>query len=650
MSTQLLEIDPLMKPPDADIALPGSKSITNRALVAAALATGDSVLSNALIAEDTRAMADCLRALGVEVELDPWNSTIRVEGSGGRLVAKEPLWVRQSGTTARFVLPLAALADGTAVVDGDEQIRARPQGDLLDALMALGARHETLGEVGHLPVAVQGGQLRGQRVSVAGDVSSQFISGLLLAAPVLPDGLVLELTGDVVSMPYIEMTMAVMRAFGAAVETDDGRVFGVAPGGYQGRSFSIEPDASTASYFFAAAAISAGRVKVVGLGQDSLQGDLGFVNVLRDMGADVTCGTDHTEVRGTGRLHGVDVSLKELSDTAPTLGAIAPFASGPVRAREIGFIRNKESDRIAAVVTELRRLGVRATDEGDGFLVEPGEPVPAVVHTYDDHRIAMAFTVLGLMVPGVQIANPHCVAKTFPGFYDTVDALRAAADADLAVLALDGPAGSGKSTVARLAAERLGLQYLDTGAMYRSVTLAALQRDIDLSDRGALSALARQVEIDVGRDVVLLDGVDVTSDIRIEAVNASVSQVAAVPSVRSALRRQQRAWARRRGGGVLEGRDIGSVVFPKARLKVYVTASIEERARRRAGESDVSIHEQIRLLEERDRKDSSRADSPLIDADDAVTLDTTGMSIDEVVAEVVRRFRSAGDDQEGTVG
>jgi 3-phosphoshikimate 1-carboxyvinyltransferase len=638
VSRRLLDVDPLTAPPDCDIVLPGSKSITNRALVAASLADGRSTITNALDAEDTRAMIDCCRTLGATIDGEPGTGTLTIDGTDGAVdAAGSTLWVRQSGTTARFMLPLAARSAGGAVVDGDDQIRARPQGDLLEALAALGARIEGA-DHGRLPVRFAPATLHGGTVRVPGSASSQFISGLLLCAPTLSAALEIELTGEVVSAPYLAMTVAVMRRFGATVEVDAQHRYLVEPSGYQATDFAIEPDASTASYFFAAAAVSGGRVGVAGLGTTSIQGDTAFVDVLEAMGAEVARHDDHIEVRGPARLSGVDVSMRDCSDTAPTLAAIAPRATGPVVVREIGFIRAKESDRIAAVVTELGRLGVTATDDGDGFTVHPATPHGAVVETYDDHRIAMAFTVLGLVVPGVTIADPECVTKTFPAFFDAIDALRARGDASLAVLAIDGPAGSGKSTVSKLAAQRLGLEVLDTGAMYRGVTLAALRAGIEPADAARVAALARHVELDVGAAGVFVDGVDSTAAVRSPEVNASVSVVAANPGVRASLRRQQRAWTRRRGGGVLEGRDIGSVVFPDARRKVYLNATPEERARRRSAETGESYDEILAGIAVRDSIDSGRADSPLIEADNAVVIDTTGRTIDEVVDAIVEGF------------
>lgn len=303
-------------------------------------------------------------------------------------------------------------------------------GDLWEALEQLGAEVIRLGASDRLPVQISGGAgaLMGGSVQVRGDSSSQFLTGLLLAAPMMPRGLDVVTEGPLVSRPYVDMTVAVMRAFGAEVGVQDrsGRSvrIEVAPGTYEATDLAVEPDASAASYFFALAAASGGRVRVEGLGSGSLQGDLGFARVLESMGAQVEITADHTEVRGTGHLRGVEVDMTDISDTAPTLAAIAPLATGPTTVKGIGFARGKETDRIAAVVTELNRLGITATESSDGFTVHPGEVSPAIVRTYDDHRMAMSFAVLGLVTGGVTIDDPGCVAKTFPDFWDTVDRLR----------------------------------------------------------------------------------------------------------------------------------------------------------------------------------------------------------------------------------
>ncbi|HWH34485.1 MAG TPA: 3-phosphoshikimate 1-carboxyvinyltransferase [Acidimicrobiales bacterium] len=419
-----LAVQPLTGPLDATVVVPGSKSITNRALVAAALAQGTSVLSGALHADDTEALVDSLQRLGVGVVRHEGSGDLRVAGTGGHLPpGPADLDARLSGTTARFLLPLLALGHGTYRLDGGVPLRARPMGPLVDAVRRLGADIDEE-RPGHLPVVVRGRGLQGGRVRLPGSVSSQFVSGLLLSGPAMAGGLEVDLEPPVVSRPYLALTARTMADFGAEVtgSADDG--WQVAPGHYTGRSLEVEPDASAASYFFAAAAICGGRVRVPGLGVASAQGDLAFLDVLAAMGAEVHREPDAVEVVGTGTLEGVDVDLADCSDTAQTLAAVAVFAASPTRVRGIGFIRRKETDRVAAVVTELRRCGIDAEEQDDGFVVHPGRPRPARIRTYHDHRMAMSFTLLGLRAPGIEIADPGCVAKTFPGFFRVVDGLR----------------------------------------------------------------------------------------------------------------------------------------------------------------------------------------------------------------------------------
>jgi 3-phosphoshikimate 1-carboxyvinyltransferase len=423
-----LPVVPLVRPVDATVTLPGSKSITNRALVCAALAGGTSVLEGALFAEDTEAMLGVLAGLGLGVLADRDRALVEVAGCGGALPAGPArAHARSSGTTARFAAPMLALGAGDYRLDGSPQLRSRPMADGVAGLRALGVRVTELGEPGHLPLVLHAAGLAGGEVALPADVSSQFASGLLLAGPCTRHGLRLTLTTEPVSEPYLAMTVAVMRAFGAHVDLlDRGRTYLVHPSGYRATRFRVEPDASAASYVFALAAMTGGRVRVEGLGRRSVQGDLHFVDVLARMGSAVTKEADHTEVRGTGVLRGVEVDLRHLSDTAPTFAVVAARADGPSRATGIGFIRAKESDRIGAVVTELTRLGVAAEAEPDGFVVRPSRsPLqPAVVETYADHRMAMSFALLGLLAPGIQVADPGCVAKTFPGYWDLLDSLR----------------------------------------------------------------------------------------------------------------------------------------------------------------------------------------------------------------------------------
>jgi 3-phosphoshikimate 1-carboxyvinyltransferase len=415
----VLTVSPLPAPPDASVRPPGSKSITNRALLCASLATGRSTLTGTLFADDTRAMLGAVTALGAVVVADEASSTVTVTGADPRTSAgASTIDARRSGTTSRFILPAAASSPHRRVIDGTTQLRARPFGPVIEALRDLAATVEELERPGFLPVAVAG-PTRGGQVQLSGHLSSQFLSGLLMAGPLMRDGLDVELTSPLVSVPYLKMTVAVMAAFG--VDADG---LSVRPGSYCPTDFAIEPDASAASYFLAAAAITGGRITVEGLGATSLQGDVAFVDVLERMGARVERAPNHLTVIGTGALHGIDVDMADISDTAQTLAAVAVFADTPTRIRGIGFIRGKETDRIGATVTELRRAGIDATEHDDGFTVCPGTPTPTRFATYDDHRMAMSLSLLGLRTPGIEIADPGCVAKTYPGFFRDLTRLR----------------------------------------------------------------------------------------------------------------------------------------------------------------------------------------------------------------------------------
>ncbi len=422
-------VRPRPGPLDATVRVPGSKSLTNRALVCAALAEGTSTIEGALVADDTAAMRTALAALGAGIAGGEGDTTLTVHGTGGRLrPGPLALDMRLSGTTSRFVLPVVALGEGDYRVDGAPPLRARPMGPVLDGLRALGAGVTGHGEPGHLPVTVTApGGLAGGEVAVAGDTSSQFVSGLLLAGPYARRGIRLRVTTRLVSRPYVELTTAVMAEFGVDVAPDVvgvGAVLAVPPGRYRATDYTVEPDASTASYFLAAAAIVGGRVTVEGLGAASRQGDARFADLLAAMGARVARTATATTVEGTGRLAGLgDVDLADMPDMAQTLAVVAAFADGPTRVTGVGFIRGHETDRIAAVVTELARAGVGARAEDDGFVIEPRPVGPARIRTYDDHRMAMSFALLGLRAPGIEIDDPGCVAKTFPGFWAALDGL-----------------------------------------------------------------------------------------------------------------------------------------------------------------------------------------------------------------------------------
>jgi 3-phosphoshikimate 1-carboxyvinyltransferase len=402
---------------------PGSKSITNRALVCAALADGRSTLTGALDSEDTQVMIAALKKLGVCVETRWDESLVEVSGCGGKLPASGgELYVANSGTTIRFLAATVSLGHGKFRLDGTARMRERPIGDLIESLKQLGVAAAAESPGGCPPVEIQAAGLRGGRATIRGDVSSQFLSGLLLASPYASQAAILTVEGGLVSQPYVLMTLAVMEAFGVHAEHDALREFRIPQAHYRGRQYAIEPDASAASYFFAAAAITGGEVTVEGLSRASLQGDVAFVDLLEQMGCQVSHGANNIRVAG-GRLRGITVNMNAISDTVQTLAAAALFADGPTTITGVGHIRHKETDRIAALATELRKLGATVEELTNGLRITPAPLHGAKIETYDDHRMAMSLALVGLRQPGVVIRNPGCTAKTYPRFWDDLNAL-----------------------------------------------------------------------------------------------------------------------------------------------------------------------------------------------------------------------------------
>lgn len=420
---EMLELAPVTRPVIGTVSIPGSKSITNRALPIAALADGETTLTGALFSDDTRYMAAALNQLGIRVTSDPAAQSFTIVGSGGTIPAESAeLFLGNSGTSVRFLAAMVALGHGSYVLDGVPRMRERPIDPLLGALKQLEVSATSLMAEGFPPIKIEAAGIHGNSVTMAGNKSSQYFTGLLMAAPYAQNGMTINVEGELVSRPYIEITADVMAAFGVEAEIDeDYRQFRVEAGQrYQGRVYHIEPDASGASYFFAAAAITGGEVRVDGLGIDSLQGDLDFVYILEEMGATVEVRDSETIVRGPadGKLRGGDFDMTEVSDTAQTLAAIAPFADSPVTIRGVAHNRIKETDRISAVATELRKLGQHVEEFEDGMTITPAPVTPAEIETYDDHRMAMSFGVTGLRAPGVRILDPGCTAKTFPDYWD----------------------------------------------------------------------------------------------------------------------------------------------------------------------------------------------------------------------------------------
>ncbi len=424
---KFIELQPVTSPVRGVIRPPGSKSITNRAMVMAAIADGPLTMTGVLDSLDTRVMVESLRRLGFRVDQDLAACRCTVHGLGGHIPAKSAdLWLENSGTSIRFLTGLCALGSGTYRLDGVERMRQRPIGDLVRALEPLGSTIQfELPESDYPPIIVDGtnSRLQGGATSIQGGISSQFLSSLLMVAPACCKPVHITVDGDLVSKPYILMTLRMMQALGASVQyPEDLSSFAVEPQPYRAGTYDIEPDASAASYFFGAAAITGGSVTVTGLSGNALQGDVEFAAALGKMGCEVSWHDDRITV--TGRpLHGIEIDMNAISDTAQTLSAVAVFADSPTTIRNVGHMRHKETDRIAAVVTELRRTEIQAEELTDGLRIYPGTPQPAEIQTYDDHRMAMSFSLLGLQVPGIRILDPGCTAKTYPRYFEDLAAL-----------------------------------------------------------------------------------------------------------------------------------------------------------------------------------------------------------------------------------
>jgi 3-phosphoshikimate 1-carboxyvinyltransferase len=417
----MIEVKPLSQCGGA-VAVPGSKSYTHRALIVSSLADGESFLINALRCEDTEHTARGLITFGVEVR---WGGDhVRVLGKGGMFKATdEKIDVGNSGTSMRFLTALAGLKTGITLLDGSERMRKRPMGELLDGLRALGAKAYSQKGDGCPPVVVQSQELKGGTAKIKGGESSQFLSGLMMVAPYAQRDVKIEVTGSVASKPYVDITREVMSAFGVEARSEKYHSFFIkARQRYLPRKYRIEGDASSASYFFSAAAVCKGRVRVGNLNPATVQGDIGFLEILERMGCHVTRGSGWIEVAG-GELHGIEMDMNEMPDLVPTLAVTAAFAQGRTMIQNIGQLRLKESDRIHALAVELGKMGIRAREGEDGLEIEGGKPLGAEIETYNDHRMAMSFAVAGLAVPGVKIKGERCVNKSFPGFWDELQRL-----------------------------------------------------------------------------------------------------------------------------------------------------------------------------------------------------------------------------------
>ena len=625
------------------VRLPGSKSISNRVLLLAALAHGETELRDLLVSDDTERMLDALKLLGVGVETLA-DGGVRVRGVGGAFPVKSAeLFLGNAGTAFRSLTAVLALSGGIYQLSGVPRMHERPIGDLVDALRQLGADVAYLGQAGFPPLAIRPATVRPDGVvQVRGDVSSQFLTGLLMALPLTGAPATVEVVGELMSRPYIEITLATMARFGVQVERQGWQRFTV-PAGAAYRSpgvVYVEGDASSASYFLAMGAIGGGPVRVEGVGSDSVQGDVSFVEALEKMGARIALGPNWIEAGApqSGGLRGIELDCNHIPDAAMTLATTALFAAGPTTLRNIASWRVKETDRIAAMATELRKLGA-VVDEGADFIrVTP--PVagfrtpPGGIDTYDDHRVAMCFS-LAAFATVVRINDPRCVGKTFPDYFERFVELAQV----VPVIAIDGPSASGKGTVAARVAAELGWHYLDSGALYRLTALAARRAGVAWSDEAGVAAIAAGLDVVFGEDSIRLSGEEVGEAIRHEEISSGASQVAALPAVRTALLFRQRVF-RQAPGLVADGRDMASVVFPDAQTKVFLTASVEVRAERRYKQLigkgiAASIHPLLLDLRERDERDTRRSVAPLQQNEGAELLDTTHLTIAQAVSQVL---------------
>ena len=629
------------------VRLPGSKSLSNRILLLAALAEGETEVRDLLKSDDTDRMLEALTTLGVKVT-PVGEGVIKVAGCGGKVPVKSAdLFLGNAGTAFRPLTAALALAGGAYHLSGVPRMHERPIGDLVDALRHLGADIAYLANDGYPPLQIRPGTLAiadngVQTVPVKGNVSSQFLTGLLMALPLLNRTVTVEVVGDLISKPYIEITLATMRRFGVDVQRDGWQKFIVQAGArYKSPGVVyVEGDASSASYFLALGAIAGGPVRVEGVGADSVQGDIRFADALAAMGARITMGPNWIEAAAPadGVLKGIEQDCLAIPDAAMTLVPVAAFAQGPTRLTGIASWRVKETDRIEAMANELRKLGGTVETTADTLtVIPPASPNAfhcAEIETYDDHRIAMCFSLMTLATP-LRILDPGCTAKTFPDYFDRF----AEVAKPVPVIAIDGPSASGKGTVSQRVADALGWHYLDSGALYRLTALAARKAGVDWHDEPAVAKIAAQLPVRFAGGQTFLNDEAVDDQFRTEEMGIGASTVGALPAVREALLLRQRAF-RQAPGLVADGRDMGSVVFPDATTKVFLTASAAVRAERRYKQLidkgfSAKLTDILQDLEDRDARDAARPVAPLRQEADARLLETSDLTIVQAVNQVL---------------
>ena len=674
-ATAFLDIPPLQHA-SGEVTLPGSKSISNRVLLLAALCSGTTTVHDLLDSDDTRVMLQALRDLGCGVEGSN-GQPLRITGLAAQLPVKTgDLFLGNAGTAMRpLTAALALLASvhgGSFGLRGIARMHERPIGDLVDALQQLGCPVSYTDNTGYPPLQIGNGQVTqldlAQPIRVRGDVSSQFLTALLLALPLVAQhqAIHIDVVGELISKPYIEITLNLLARFGVNVQRDGWQRFTIAAGSayHSPGNIHVEGDASSASYFIALGAIASGEegqksIKINGVGAQSIQGDIRFAEAAAAMGARITSGDNWLHIqRGQWPLKAITLDCNHIPDAAMTLAVMALYAQGTTRLNNIASWRVKETDRIAAMANELRKFGATVEEGADHIAITPpatvAEWTTGSIHTYDDHRVAMCFSLAAFNPAGlpVRIEDPKCVAKTFPDYFETLFSVAHTNAAGVPVICIDGPTASGKGTLAAEVARALGYHVLDSGALYRLVGLAAERAGLstestDLANPAhatQVALLARHMKVAFAAGKVWLDGTDVTQALREESAGMAASRVSALQPVRDALLQLQRD-CRALPGLVADGRDMGTVVFPAAPLKVFLTASAEKRAERRhaqlisRGEKAI-LQDLLQALEARDAQDMSRTHAPLKPAEDTLLLDNSLQTIDESVAQVLSWWQS----------
>ncbi len=654
-STEFLDLPPLQAAAGT-VTLPGSKSISNRVLLLAALCEGTSTIHDLLDSDDTRVMLVALKTLGCAITQS--NSTVQITGLGGKLTVQQAqLFLGNAGTAMRPLTAALAVLGGDFELGGIPRMHERPIGDLVDALRQLGCRIDYAGNEGFPPLQIGKPSLRlDQPIQVRGDVSSQFLTALLMALPLVAvKDVVIEVVGELISRPYIEITLNLLARFGVQVRRTSWQRFTI-PAGCKLRSpgdLHVEADASSASYFIALGAISSGvgglsGIRVQGVGADSIQGDIRFIEAAAQMGAHIESGPNWLHIRrGAWPLQAIELDCNHIPDAAMTLAVMALYADGTTTLRNIASWRVKETDRIAAMATELRKLGATVVEGADFIQVtpptSPADWKAGTIHTYDDHRVAMCFSLAAFnpaTLP-VRIEDPKCVAKTFPDYFETLFSVSQADTVNIPVLCMDGPTASGKGTLAAELAARLGYHFLDSGSLYRITGLAATRAGIalDVAHQQQIADLVRTLPIHFEGSRIVMGDEDVSVAIRTEEAGMNASRVSDFPMVREALVDFQRSF-RKLPGLVADGRDMGTVIFPNAPLKVFLTASAACRAERRhkqlISKGIPATLDSVRAdLEARDARDSSRSVAPLKPAVDAKLLDNSDLTVQASVEIVL---------------